>query len=365
MGQLGVYLMRLAFFVLATSALLAGCKEQATTPAVADYGRPVLVHRVAYEDRVPERRLVATIRPRVEVDLGFRIGGKVAARLVDVGDKVSAGQALGRLDEIDFQLQREQAVAERDAATASLAQAQADLRRTTTLNGEGWAAASAADRQKAATEEARGRLLRAERALTLAENASTYAVLRADADGVVMAAAVEPGQVVSAGQLAVRIAHTAEKEAEVAIPEGMIDRVRTGRASLTLWADPKHVYAAQLRELAPAADTATRTYRARYSVADAAAIELGMTGTLLLKDASAERVARLPLSALFDQGSGPSVWLTDADGHVTLAPVTVAQYESHDVLVASGLREGDTVVAMGVQKLDPGQRVHVVEALQF
>ena len=159
--------MRLAIFVLATSALLAGCKEQATTPAVADYGRPVLVHRVAYEDRVPERRLVATIRPRVEVDLGFRIGGKVAARLVDVGDKVSAGQALGRLDEIDFQLQREQAVAERDAATASLSQAQADLRRTTTLNGEGWAATSVADRQKAATEEARGRLLRAERALTL------------------------------------------------------------------------------------------------------------------------------------------------------------------------------------------------------
>lgn len=357
--------MRLVLVLVAASALLAGCKEQSAPTDLADRSRPVLVTRVAYEDRIPERRLVATIRPRVEADLGFRIGGKVAARLVDVGDKVVAGQALGRLDEVDIRLQREQATAERDAAAASMAQAQADLHRTTTLAGEGWTAASTADRQRAATEEARGRLLRAERALTLAENASTYAVLKADAEGVVTAAPIEPGQVVGAGQLAVRLAHTAGKEAEVAIPEVLMDQVRTGRATLTLWADPKHIYEAALRELAPAADTMTRTYRARYSLAGAEAVALGMTGTLDVKDASAERVARLPLAALFDQGSGPSVWLAAADGHVTLAPVTVAQVGSHDVLVTGGLHDGDAVVSMGVQKLDPGQRVHVVDALQF
>ena len=357
--------MRLFLALLATSALLAGCKEQSGDAGVTDRSRPVLVQRVAFEDRIPERHLVATIRPRVEADLGFRINGKVAARLVDVGDRVVAGQALARLDEVDIQLQSEQATAERDAAAASLAQAQADLHRTTTLAGEGWTAASATDRQKAATEEARGRLLRGQRAVTLAENASTYAVLRADAEGVVLAAPIEPGQVVSAGQLAVRLAHTGDKEAEVAIPEVLIDQVRRGQATLTLWADPTHRYVAHLRELAPAADTVTRTYRARYSLTDAAAVGLGMTGTLSLKDASAERVARLPLSALFDQGSGPSVWLATTDGHVTLAPVTVAEIESHDVLLSGGLHDGDAVVSMGAQKLDPGQRVHVVDALQF
>ena len=351
--------------VMALPLLAGGCKDHQAMSAPST-ARPVLVQRVAFESRVPERRLVATIRPRVEADLGFRIGGKVAARLVDVGARVRAGQALARLDEVDVQLQREQALAERDAASASLDQAQADLHRTTTLAGQGWTAASSADRQKAVTEEARGRLLRAERAVTLAQNASAYAVLSADADGVVVSAPIEPGQVVTAGQLAIRLAHTGEKEAEVAIPEALVDRVRQGRASLTMWASPDHAYPAALRELAPNADGATRTYRARYSLPDLSdGVELGMTATLTIADGVADRVARLPLSALFDQGSGPGVWLADADGHLRLEPVRVAQYESRDVLISSGLNEGDAVVTLGVQKLDPGQQVRAVDALRF
>ena len=345
--------------------LAAGCDRHPAAPAAA-LARPVLVQRVAFADNVPERRLVATVRPRVEADLGFRIGGKVAARLVDVGDRVAAGQALARLDEADVVLQREQASAERAAASASLDEAQADLRRTNTLAGQGWTAAAAADRQKAATEEARGRMLRADRALTLAQNASTYAVLRADADGVVTAAPVEAGQVVTAGQLAVRLAHTSGIEVEVAIPEALVDRVRSGRASLALWSDPGHVHRARLRELAPAADLATRTFRARFALPDApAAAAIGMTGTLTLADGATERVARLPLSALFDQGAGPSVWTVSADGRLALKPVTVAAYGSGVVTISKGVEEGDAVVAMGVQKLDRRLAVRTVDALQF
>ncbi len=352
--------------IAALSPLLAACNEVAAPVATNDAARPVMVRTIAFEDRVPVRQLVATIRPRVEAELGFRIPGKVAARLVDVGDRVAAGQALARLDETDVELQREQALAERNAAAASLDQAQGDLRRTTTLAGQGWTAASVADRQKATTEEARGRLLRAERALTLAENASAYAVLAADADGVVMAAPIEPGPVGPAGPLAVRLAHTAEKEAEVAVPEAMVERVRRGRASLTLWSDPHRAYGATLREFAPVADGATRTFRARFSLPEASsAMELGMTATLSIAERTSGRVARLPLSALFDQGGGPSVWIAAHDGGLTLKPVDVEGYEARDVLVAGGVSDGDAVVTLGVQKLDPGQKVRVVQALQF
>jgi len=368
-GSAGVEAMRNLSALMAIAALcpvLAACNEATAPAATSDAARPVMVRTVAFEDRVPVRRLVATIRPRVEAELGFRIPGKVLARLVDVGDRVAAGQALARLDETDVELQREQALAERNAAAASLDQAQGDLRRTTTLAGQGWTAASAADRQKATTEEARGRLLRAERALTLAENASAYAVLAADADGVVMAAPIEPGQVVTAGQLAVRLAHTAEKEAEVAVPEAMVERVRRGRASLTLWSDPRHAYGATLREFAPVADGATRTFRARFSLPDASpAVELGMTATLSIAERTSGRIARLPLSALFDQGGGPSVWIAAHDGGLTLKPVDVEGYEARDVLIAGGVSDGDAVVTLGVQKLDPGQKVRVVQALQF
>lgn len=191
-------------------------------------------------------------------------------------------------------------------------------------------------------------------------------MLAADADGVVMAAPIEPGQVVTAGQLAVRLAHTAEKEAEVAVPEAMIERVRRGQASLTLWSDPRRAYGATLREFAPVADGATRTFRARFSLPEASsAIELGMTATLSIAERTSGRVARLPLSALFDQGGGPSVWIAAHDGGLTLKPVDVEGYETRDVLIAGGVSDGDAVVTLGVQKLDPGQKVRVVQALQF
>ncbi|MER2267317.1 efflux RND transporter periplasmic adaptor subunit [Methylobacterium oxalidis] len=353
--------------VLAVAAIgLAACDEAQTSTARPDTTRPVLVQRVAAESRVPERSFVGTIRPRIESDLGFRVQGKVARRLVNVGDVVKAGQPLASLDEIDLNLQTEQAEAERRAATVALEQAEADLKRTLTLAAQGWTATSVTDRQKSATEEARSRLLRAERALNLARNAASYAVLSADADGVITATSVEPGQVVSPGQAAIRLARTAEREAVVAVPEALVGRARENGASVSLWSQPNVRYRARLRELAPAADAATRTYLARFSLPDAdAAVQLGMTATVTLTADAAERVVRLPLAALFNQGSGPSVWTVDDDGRLALRSVSVAAYEAQDALIGAGLSEGERVVRLGVQKLDAGQRVRVVEAMDF
>jgi RND family efflux transporter MFP subunit len=355
---------RLLLPALALPLALAAC--QAEPAAVAKPDRPVLVQTVAFEPRTPERSFVATIRPRVESDLGFRVPGKVATRLVNVGDAVKAGQPLATLDPTDLALQQEQAEAEIRAAGAALAQAEAELRRILSLSRNGWSTASGLDRQKAATEEARGRLARAERALSLARNALSYATLAADADGVITAAQVEPGQVVTAGQAAIRLARLAEKEAVIAVPEAQIAAIRAGTATISLWSDPGRRYAAALRELSPSADPATRTYLARFSLPDAdEAVSLGMTATVTVGSPAADRVARLPLSALFNQGAGPAVWVIDVDGRPALRPVSVATYEAREVLVASGLREGDRVVTLGVQKLDPGQRVRVVQAFQF
>ena len=352
-------------------AVLGACKEEAASAPAAQPGRPVLVQRVSVEDGAREHRLVGTIRPRVESDLGFRVQGKVSKRLVNVGDAVVAQQALATLDEVDFGLQTEQAEAEQAAAVAGLAQADADLKRTLTLAAQGWTPTSTVDRQRAATEEARSRALRAERALRLARNAGSYAVLRADADGVVMAALVEPGQVVAPGQAAIRVAHTAEKEAVVAVPEALVAAIRGNAAYLSLWSAPGSRYRAALRELAPAADAMTRTYLARFALPDAdGAVQLGMTATVTVAGPSGARVARVPLSALLDQGGGPAVWVVDEAGGLSLRPVRVTAYDAEGALVGEGLSgqglaDGERVVRLGAQKLDPGQRVRVVDALQF
>jgi RND family efflux transporter MFP subunit len=356
--------LRIIPLALVLPLLLAACQEQPKEVARPD--RPVLVQTVALEARAQERTFVATIRPRIESDLGFRVAGKVARRLVNVGDTVAAGQVLAALDPTDLRLQVEQAEAEAAAAGAALAQAQAELTRLSTLRGQGWSTAASYDRQAAATEEARSRLARAERAVSLVRNALSYAGLSADVAGVVTAVLVEPGQVVSPGQAVVRVAQSGEKEAVVAIPEAGVAGLRDAAASLTLWSSPDRRYEARLRELSASADPATRTYLARFALPDADdAVRLGMSATVTLRTGSEAPVARVPLSALFNQGSGPAVWVVGPDGRPVLRPVEVEAYGAAEVVIRAGLQAGDRVVTLGVQKLDPGQRVRVVQALQF
>jgi RND family efflux transporter MFP subunit len=357
-------------FMLATGVAVAvfaqGIGRTKDAPPADGRGRPVLVTVVRYAPEQPNRSFVATIKPRVEADQGFRVSGKVAARLVDVGRPVKAGEPLAKLDETDLRLQKEQADAELAASRTALEQAEADERRGAQLREKGWASQAVYDRQRAAAEEARGRNRRAQRALELTANALGYAVLRADADGVVTAALVEPGQVVAAGQPAIRLARTDETEAAVALPESFVISAREGVATLSLWSDPGRVYKARLRELSPVADPATRTFAARFSLPEAnGRLALGMSATLTIAAPSSAAVARVPASALFDQGKGPSLWIVGDDGTVSLKPVTVARYDGAQVLVASGVADGERVVALGVQKLDAGEKVRAITQLAF
>lgn len=355
----------LAGVMLASAAiLLAGCNDK--TAEQPKPTRPVLVTTAHFEPQVAPRSFVGTIRPRIETDMGFRVAGKVAKRLVEVGQTVDEGQPLATLDEIDLKLQAEQSQAELRAATGVLAQAAAAEGRAKELKSKGWATDAQLDQAHASADEARARLNRAQRSVELTQNSLSYATLTADSRGVVTATMIDPGQVVASGQAAIRIARFGEKEAVVAIPETLVGRAKDGAASVTLWSDPDKTYAAKLREIAPNADPATRTYLAKFSLPDAGErVSLGMTATLTLEGKGAERVARIPLSALFSQGGGSSVYVVNAAGEVVLKPVAVKAYESGDALVSNGLEEGDRIVALGVQKLDPAQKVRVVSSLSF
>jgi RND family efflux transporter MFP subunit len=343
---------------------LAGCNEVVAEKAAPS--RPVLVSTVRYEPQSPERSFVGTIRPRIETDMGFRVPGKVAKRLVEVGQTVDIGQPLATLDEIDLKLQAEQADAEFRAATGVLAQAAAAEQRAKDLRVKGWTTDAQLDQAKAAGDEARARLNRAERSVELTKNSLSYATLVADTRGVVTATLIDAGQVVASGQTAIRVARFAEKEAVVAIPETLVGRAKDGVATVTLWSEPDKKYAAKLREVAPSADPATRTYLAKFSLPDAGeTVSLGMTATLTLTDPATTRVARLPLSALFSQGGDPSLYVVDGQGDVALKPVTVKSYETNCVVISGGVDEGAKVVTLGVQKLDPAQKVRVVSSLSF
>jgi RND family efflux transporter MFP subunit len=343
---------------------LVGCNEIAAQKS--EPGRPVLVATVHYEAESPERSFVGTIKPRIETDMGFRVPGKVAKRLVEVGQTVDIGQPLATLDEVDLKLQAEQAQAEFSAATGVLAQAAASETRAKDLRVKGWTTDAQMDQARAAADEARARLNRAERSVDLTRNSLSYATLVADTRGVVTATLIDAGQVVASGQTAIRVARFAEKEAVVSIPETLVGRAKDGVASVSLWSEPNKKYAAKLREVAPSADPATRTYLAKFSLPDAGeTVSLGMTATLTLSDPATTRVARLPLSALFSEGGDPSLYIVDDKGEIALKPVAVKSYESNCVVLSGGVDEGAKVVVLGVQKLDPARKVRVVSSLSF
>src|SRR3984893_820931 len=236
-----------SLIALTALLLLAGC-EANTAPAPTAL-RPVQVQRVAFADADTKREFVGVVRARYETDLGFRVAGKIVTRVVNVGDRVQAGDVVARLDPEDLKLQVQSAEAELAAATSNLAQASSDFERYSTLKARGWASVADFDRKKAAGDEAQGRLERARRSLDLARNQLGYADLKADADGVITATLAEAGQVVAVGQAVARLAHKGEKEAEVALPEAWLADARAAQAKVKLWADPGRRVAAHLREV--------------------------------------------------------------------------------------------------------------------
>lgn len=368
----GRHLKGMAALLLAGSALLiAGCGQEnpanageAPASQEATLARPVQVTTVSFRPRQTQKSFVGVVRARREIDLAFRVGGKVVQRLVEVGDRIEPGTVVARIDKEDLKLELESAKAEMQAATANLAQTTTEDTRYRALTAKGAASNADLDRKSLAKDEAIGRLERAKRSLELAENRLSYADLVTDAAGVVVATSAEPGQVVASGQTIVRVARLDEKEALVSLPETALADARTADAVVTLWADPGRRIPARLRELSPQADATSRTYPARFTLEGAdETVALGMTATVTLRPKDQQQVARLPLSALIDRGHGPQVFVVDGASHAIVArPVEIAAYTGDEVLLSGGVAPGDAVVILGVQTLLPGQKVRTVQA---
>ena len=175
---------------------------------------------------------------------------------------------------------------------------------------------------------------------------------------------VEAGHVVAAGQPVLTVAADGEREVLVTVPESRVEEIRNGRdMSVSTWANPQRTYAAALRELAPDADKATRTYAARITIRDPdATLRLGMTASVLVPNFETAPAIHLPLSAIYDKAGDPIVWVVDPHtSTVAMHPVKLAAAYHDTVLLADGIKEGDVVVTAGVHMLHAGQKVKVLQ----
>jgi RND family efflux transporter MFP subunit len=342
------------------SAALAACSsaDSSTDPRT----QPPLVRVENVASNVQSgRSFTGTIAARVQSDLGFRVPGKVLERLVDAGQSVRRGQALMRIDPVDLKLAMRAQAESVAAARAFARQTAEDEVRYRDLVAGGAVSASAYDKVKAAAESAAAQLNAAEAQAEVARNESNYAVLMADSDGVVVETLVEPGQVVAAGQVVVRVAHAGSREAVIELPETLRPAIgSTGRATLY---GSKLSGTAKLRQLSDAANPQTRTFEARYVLDSSLAnAPLGSTISVRIADAGSVQSVQVPIGALFDAGKGAGVWLVQGDSsRVTWRPVQVASLSDDAASVRGNLKTGDQVVALGAHLLREGEQIRLAQ----
>jgi len=308
------------------------------------------------------RSFTGIVAARVQSDLAFRVTGKVLERFVDAGQIVKRGQPLMRIDPIDLQLT---ANAQREAVLVAKARANQtaeDEIRHRGLVEEGAISASTYDQIKAAADSANAQLKAAEAQADVAKNASSYAFLLAGSDGVVIDTLVEPGQVVSAGQTVLRIAHSGKREAIVNLPETL--RPSLGSiAQAKLYGKDNLTVPAKLRQLSESADGVSRTFEARYVLDEAIAkAPLGATITIKIKESSTSTKTALevPVGAIFDAGKGSGVWVLDGSPtHVTWRPVKILSISDDAAQVEGNLKVNDQIIGLGAHLLHEGEKVRV------
>ncbi len=348
-------------WVLLAVIAVAGCaRHEPPAPAVP----PVQLVRVALGGLTNGTVFAGEVKPRHEADLAFRIGGKIVARSVEAGTRVRSGQPLARLDPADVGLQADAGKAAVAAAEAEYTFAKSEFDRYQNLHREQFVSASALEQKRNLHNAAVARLDQARAQLAVTQNQAAYATLVAPFDGIVTAVTAEPGQVVAAGQSIAKLARMDEREVAISVPENRVGELaQATRLGVFLWANPAKVYAARVREVAPAVDAVTRTFAVRVSILDAdPAVQWGMTANVGLSSDAGATSALVPLPALYRKGADPAVWVYDAQSKsVSLRPVSVGQYREDGIVVTAGLADGEWVVAAGVNKLTPGQRVRPYE----
>lgn len=339
--------------------LLAACGNgeavvQAVRPAMVVQPQPAAELMDTYPGEV---------RARLEPELAFRIGGKVAKRLVEVGQRVKKDQPLAELDPQDVRLQLEAIRAQVAAAEANLQLVRAERDRYQKLLQRQLVSRSQYDNAENLYRSGEARLQQVRAEFDVANNQAGYAVLRASQDGVIAQRMVEVGQVVAAGQTVFTLAVDGEREVLINLPEQAFGRFKVGQVvAVELWSQPDQRFPGRIREMAPAADSRSRTFAARVAFSEGKVpAELGQSARVFIARDGAVPLA-VPLSALTAEKGQPYVWVVDPQtSRLKRTLVRVGAYGEKQVPILDGLQPGDWVVAAGVQVLREGQQVRPVD----
>lgn len=341
-------------------ATLSGCSNKAHQ---AEAARPVIALPVQLADGATRQPFPGEVRARYEMPLSFRVGGQLVSRQARLGDTVKKGQVLAQLDDADAARTQTSAAAALEAAEHRLTFATQQRDRDEAQARQNLISQLQLDQTHDAYASALAARDQARQQLALAQNQSRYTSLVADRDGSITSEQADVGQVVAAGQPVFGFAWSGDRDVFVDVPEDRLAGISVGQpATVTLLALPGKTFASHVRDIAPASDPQSRTYRIKLAINQPDEhLRLGMTAQVSLSSSDTEHGVRLPATALFHQGEQPAVWVVRPnDATLELRPVTVLRYGEREVLVGNGLHAGERVVMQGVHTVSAGEKVEPI-----
>jgi membrane fusion protein, multidrug efflux system len=352
-----------AVLIAATLAggALTGCGDKAVPVPQARPVRTITVEHGAEGEAVS---LTGQVRAKDQVSLAFRVDGRMVERPVNVGDVLRAGQVVARLDPLVQQNALGSAQANLASVEAMLTQARLTFERQQKLLKDGWTTRAKFDEAQQTLLTVQAQVDSAKAQMRIAQDQLSYTVLSADAPGAVTAVGAEPGEVVRAGRMVVELARQGGRDAVFDVPEQLI---RTGPrdpvVEIALTNDPRVRATGRVREVAPQAESATRTFQVKVGIINPPeAMRLGSTVIGRIK-LSAPPGVEIPASSLTQADGRPAVWVVDPQSQtVSLRNVDVLRYDPATIVISRGLEKGERVVTAGVQTLHPGQKVRLLEA---
>lgn len=328
---------------------LAGCSQEKAE--VKDIIRPVKVVEIGQAQTSRELDYSGSVRARTEMNLGFRISGKVTQRLVDIGQHVTSGDVLARIDPTDYELSVKSAKASLDAAERQVETVDLSRKRAEQLFAKNFTSKSQLEQATLSYNQAVATRDAARSTLAQAQNQVVYTDLKASENGIVTSVSADVGQVVGAGTPVMTVAVDGEKEVLIAVPEMDIAAFKPGKeVKASFWSDDALSLDGKVREVAGNADQQSRTFAVRVSLPDDPRVLLGMTANIEASVAKKLEMVSIPLSALAEKDGQKIVWTVDR-GSDTVHPrqIKVAEFTADGVSVADGLKPGDVVVAAGTQ----------------
>ncbi len=348
------------FLLAAITFVLVSCKPD--TKVEAPEIRPVRTVTATKGEAGETVVLTGHIQAEDEPALAFRIGGRMIERPVNVGDRVEAGQVLAKLDPENELNALRSAEAALVAAQGQLTYARGDFERQRQLLANGHTPRARFDQSQKALQNAQSQVDNTEAQLQIARDRVSWTTLTADAAGTVTARGAEPGEVVQAGQMIVRLARQGGRDAVFEVPAQLLRSAPSDlEITVRLTDDPSVAASGRVRQVAAQADPVTRTFEVKVGLSDPPeAMRLGATVTGSLKLAS-EPVIAIPATALTELNRQPAVWIVDPKNlTVSMRNVELLRHDPGTVVIAQGLDSGDIVVTAGIQALHPGQKVRLL-----